>query len=183
MGLSITGGFFKGHKLWTDKHSTKVRPTSSKVRQALFNTLATRVAGSAFADLYAGSGSVGLEAYSRGAREVVLVEKDVRSFEGLKANCTLLRERNPDMGVLRTVKSDAAELGAKTDFAGYFDIVFADPPFQDDFSRLWDKVRPLVAEGGCAVLQFPSRIRPLWLAEAHSIREYGESGLAYFHLG
>lgn len=194
MGVIIMGGEYRGRKLATDTRSGVIRPTSGKVREALFSSLGGRVPGSAFVDLYAGSGAVGLEALSRGAREVHLVESHPQSWALLKANCQAVAGGRPEAdaeeaageppeGRLRTVRGDAAAFCRDMAARGSrFDIVFADPPFDrgGDFAALPALFRGLLAEDGTAVIQFPFRTPPEWLPQAGKVRRYGESGLAFF---
>lgn len=179
MSLSLTGGRFNRAALKTPAGANLTRPTSGKVRQALFNILRGRVEDGLFLDLYAGSGAVGLEALSRGARRVTLVERSPAAGRALDANCALLIARGADPASLVRVRRDARafclEKGAEP-----FDVVFADPPFGQDFTGLWDLMRPLVAPGGAGVVQFPARTPPDFVARADRVLEYGESSLAFF---
>ena len=102
------------------------RPTSDRLRETLFNVLATRIEGAQFLDLYAGSGAVGLEALSRGALSVVFVERAAGALKVLRAN----------LGRLGLEEGFRIQPGA---VAGYlrkeiwrpgFDIVFLDPPYE-----------------------------------------------------
>jgi 16S rRNA (guanine966-N2)-methyltransferase len=181
MGVIITGGAYRGRKLETDTRAQVIRPTSGKVREALFSSLGEAVAGSSFVDLYAGSGAVGLEAVSRGAREAHLVESHAQSWTLLKANCAAVLGQGPDAARAVPVRADAAAFCRRMREEGRsFDFVFADPPFDDDFSRLRELVSGLLAPGGTGVIQFPSRHPPAWLDQAAKLKKYGESGLAFF---
>jgi 16S rRNA (guanine(966)-N(2))-methyltransferase RsmD len=181
MGVIIMGGGYRGRKLETDTRAQVIRPTSGKVREALFSSLGEAVQGSTFVDLYAGSGAVGLEALSRGAAEAYLVENHAQSWALLKANCKSILGEGPESRAAVPVRSDAAAFCRRMKEEGRtFDFVFADPPFGDDFSRLKDGVTGLLAVGGTAIIQFPSRNPPVWLHEAAKLRKYGESGLAFF---
>src|SRR5476649_101841 len=93
MSLSLTGGRFKGAVLRTPTGTDLTRPTSGKVRQALFNILQDRIEDSTFVDLYAGSGAVGFEALSRGCGRVVLVENHPAAFKILELNRCLIVSR------------------------------------------------------------------------------------------
>ena len=194
MSLSITGGEFNGSVLRTPTGANLTRPTSGKVRQALFNILNHHVdggvEGSDFLDLFAGSGSVGLEALSRGARKTVLVENHPAAFKVLEANCRLLLSRGADSAAVEWLRQDARSFckneRGKTATAtpdARFDVVFADPPFGQDFSGLPELLRPLLTPGGVAVVQFPTRNPPEWVAslgEGGRVLVYGESSLAVF---
>ena len=165
------------------------RPTSGKVRQALFNILRGRVEDASFIDLFAGSGAVGLEALSRGARRTVLVERHPAAFKVLEANCRLLLSRGADPTSLEWTRQDArayALLGKDVTADQKFDIVFADPPFGQDFSGLPDLLLPLLTPDGIRVIQYPTRNPPEWVAtmgDAGRLHVYGESTLAVFGQG
>src|SRR5205823_4562947 len=102
------------------------RPTSDRVREALFSTLETMtdLRGARFADLYAGSGAVGLEAASRGAAHVLLVESDPRAARTARENVASLRAG----GVARLLPVRVGQALADPPDAPY-DVVFADPPY------------------------------------------------------
>src|SRR4051812_8466677 len=106
------------------------RPTSDRLRETLFNILAPRIEGARFLDLYAGSGAVGIEAASRGAERVMLVERDAGALKILRSNLENLGLRG---GVRLEAVSVAAFLKKmrpeNTAFA--FDIVFMDPPYDE----------------------------------------------------
>src|SRR3569832_2330067 len=83
--MRIIAGTLKGRRL-SAPAGLDLRPTSDKVKEALFNILSDRIEGTAFLDLYAGTGSVGMDALSRGARNVVFVENNKRHLQYLKKN-------------------------------------------------------------------------------------------------
>ena len=103
------------------------RPTSDRVREAFFSTLTTMtdIAGARFADLYAGSGAVGLEALSRGASHALLVESDARAARVIRDNIVALRV-GPAARLITGKVSQA--LSGPPD-GGPYDVVFADPPY------------------------------------------------------
>lgn len=121
--IQIIAGKLKGRKLKTP--STGTRPTSAKVREALFNILGP-LDGVRFLDLFAGSGAIGLEAYSRGATEVVLVEKNPQAARLIKENIETTKTRDSvhlkNAEVLKAVR----QLGAEEK---RFEIIFIDPPY------------------------------------------------------
>ena len=157
------------------------RPTSDKVRQALFNILQGRSDESSFLDLYAGSGSVGLEALSRGYQRSVMVEKHPIAFACLEANCLLLEERGAIKRALEWKQLEVGDYCKKAVQNGLtFSTVFADPPFGDDSTGLWNQLCPLISEGGIGIIQFPTRKPPDFTEKASRIHAYGESSLAVF---
>jgi 16S rRNA (guanine966-N2)-methyltransferase len=100
------------------------RPMLDRVREALFSTLGERIAGAAVLDLFAGTGSLALEALSRGARSARLVERDPAALRALRDNVTAL-----DMGERAEVTvGDALSRGAWSE--GPYDVVFVDPPYR-----------------------------------------------------
>lgn len=119
--MRITGGEFGGRNLKVPK-SDLIRPTQDRVREALFNILQFELANADFLDLFAGSGAVGLEALSRGARAVTFVELSRKHLAVLNENLAMLGAR------AEVICSDAYRFIAGYSGAG-FTIVFADPPY------------------------------------------------------
>ncbi len=105
------------------------RPTNDRLRETLFNVLAPRIEGASFLDLYAGSGAVGIEAASRGAARVVLVERAAPALKVLRGNLEKLGLR----GAVRVEAISAAAFLRKAKPEGArsaFDLVFLDPPYE-----------------------------------------------------
>ena len=124
--MRITGGEFGGRNLKVPK-SDAIRPTQDRVREAVFNIIQFEVAGSDFLDLFAGSGAVGLEALSRGAKSVTFVEANRRHLSVLKENLTFLCSTSiSDFASL--VSADAYRWIERYSGPG-FSIGFADPPY------------------------------------------------------
>jgi 16S rRNA (guanine966-N2)-methyltransferase len=104
-----------------------LRPTPDRVRETLFNWLGQDLSGLACLDLFAGSGALGFEAASRGARPVVLVEWDRRVTESLQACARALQTDGPEGGAVEVVRADALEF-LQYDRRSY-DVIFVDPPY------------------------------------------------------
>ncbi|AGL20421.1 16S rRNA (guanine(966)-N(2))-methyltransferase RsmD [Actinoplanes sp. N902-109] len=167
----------------------KTRPTSDRVREALFSALDTMVDlnGARFADLYAGSGAVGLEALSRGAAYALLVESDVRAARAIRDNIVTLRVG----GAARLITGKVAQLLAQPPEGGPYDVVFADPPYAVSDAEIDQVQVALVTNGwlaGDAVVTFERSSRtsvrgePLsWVdgLTAERSRRYGETTLWY----
>jgi len=102
------------------------RPTSDRLRETLFNVLAPRIAGAVFLDLYAGSGAVGIEALSRGARETIFVEQAEPSLRAIRGNLASLGIRGGYALEPRAVGTALGRLAEQGRSAG---IVFLDPPY------------------------------------------------------
>lgn len=127
--LRLTGGQFGGRKLHspTDSgpHAGKTRPTQAKLRQALFNTLQFEVGDARVLDLFAGAGTLGFEALSRGASSVVFIE-------AAKPVCKLIERNASELGVrdqVRVINEKVEKSGAVLEGSGPFDLVLADPPY------------------------------------------------------
>jgi 16S rRNA (guanine966-N2)-methyltransferase len=118
--MRITGGILKSREITLSKKAGKLRPTTDKVRSALFSSLGD-IEGKAFLDLFAGTGAVGIEALSRGAGSAVFFDTDIKSLE---QNIRLI----PAGTEFQIVKVDAAQAG-KLLAGKLFDIVYIDPPY------------------------------------------------------
>ncbi len=124
--IRIIGGQWRGRKLQVpDKQG--LRPTPNRVRETLFNWLASHLPGSYCLDLFAGSGALGIEAASRGAKQVVLVEQERDIVQSLKHQTKTFADANN----LEIICADALKFLQQTP-ATRFDIVFLDPPFERD---------------------------------------------------
>lgn len=126
--MRVVAGELGGRKLISPE-GTATRPTTDRVREAIFNALGSLgvLEGAVVADLFAGSGAIGIEAISRGAEHCTFVERDRNAIRVLEDNLDAL-----DLGPRsRVMRSDASSVAAALDV----DIVFADPPY--DFSG-WD---------------------------------------------
>ena len=124
--LRIIGGEWRSRKLkFADVPG--LRPTPDRVRETLFNWLQMQVPGSRCLDLFAGSGALGLEALSRGAREVVMVEKHPAAVQALRDNLALLGAKNALL-----VHDDALRYVGRGKEQEGFDLIFLDPPFRQN---------------------------------------------------
>lgn len=139
--MRVIGGEFRSRRLKTPP-GTVVRPTPDRLREALFNILSPRIEGSVFLDAYAGCGSVGIEALSRGARRAIFIEKSRPALKCLEENIRML-----SIGDRCEVKAgSAAPLITSFDA----DFVFLDPPYPREqeyelcLNRLGQTPRPLV---------------------------------------
>lgn len=181
----IIGGVAGGRRLQTPS-GDQTRPTSDRVREALFSSLeswAGSFAGLRVLDLYAGSGALGLEAWSRGAAAVTLVESDRRTAALVAANARALGCRVADV----VATSVAAALSRPP--AAPVDLVLADPPYPLGEEAVAADLTALVEHGwlapGALVVVERSRRspEPAWPAglKAGRQRRYGETTLWYGH--
>lgn len=120
--LRIIGGTLRSRRIRFEGMEG-LRPTPDRVRETLFNWLAPVIRGARCLDLFAGSGAIGFEAFSRGAARVILVENHPRAFRNLEDNVAQLGA-GP---IVRLVRDSAWDFLARD--AGPYDIVFLDPPF------------------------------------------------------
>ncbi|HXV62119.1 MAG TPA: 16S rRNA (guanine(966)-N(2))-methyltransferase RsmD [Vicinamibacteria bacterium] len=121
--MRIGSGALRGRKL-VAPHGTKTRPTSGRLKKSLFDVLASRLEGARVLDLYAGAGSLGIEALSRGAAHAVLVERRRAAAEAIRRNIE-------ELGLLdraEVIRKDV--LSTLSRLSGRFDVVFADPPYR-----------------------------------------------------
>jgi 16S rRNA (guanine(966)-N(2))-methyltransferase RsmD len=178
----IVAGTHRGRRLLVPA-GRDTRPTSDRVREALFSTLDTLVDldGARFADLYAGSGAVGLEALSRGAAHVLLVEADPRAARVARDNAAAL-------GAASTVKivADRVERMLRGGPGEPYDVVFADPPYAVADERVTELLTALsggwLAPDAIVVVERATRGAPLaWVEGFTSVtsRRYGETTLWY----
>ena len=125
--MRIISGTYRGFRLKTLK-SGNLRPTSDQLRETLFDVLGSQLEGSTFLDAYAGSGAVGLEALSRGAREVVFIEHHRRAAELIRRNLAAL-EIHDGFHVMSCQVLAGLERLARE--GSHFDFVFVDPPYSE----------------------------------------------------
>lgn len=150
----------------------EVRPTSSKTREALFNILGY-IGGFKVLDLYAGTGSVGFEAISRGASSVAMVDISSKLLQTIKETA----EKWKIAEKIICHRNDVLRFAAQTE--DKYDLIFADPPFSAEYPDLRIFLQKL-NERGFAVFEVPSKNPPAWVSEAKKLRKYGESSLAIF---
>jgi 16S rRNA (guanine(966)-N(2))-methyltransferase RsmD len=151
--LRIVAGKWRGRRLHTVP-GRQVRPTADRVKESLYNVLQGRVEGGRVLDLYAGSGNLGLEALSRGARRAVLVERDAGALAVLRRNVAALAAQDET----DVVHADALRYLASR-HPEPFDLILADPPYDAGVEAvLLGAARgPLLGPGGCFVLQHSRR--------------------------
>lgn len=187
--MRIIAGQAKGRHLVAPAGVT--RPTSDRTREGIFSALESEIgtcAGIAFLDLFGGTGAVGLEALSRGASEVVVVEKDVKAARVCKDNYELLADDvTGKFSVLRM--SVDAYLDTEANKRLQCDVVYLDPPYDFPNATI-EKVLAKIVEkeilkpSAVVIVERPTRSQPFtWpeALEAKKERKYGE-GTVYFAL-
>ena len=171
--IRIVAGELRGRRLAV---APGVRPTTERAREALFSILGESVRGARVLDAAAGSGALGFEALSRGAREIVFVEADRRTAAVLEANAVAVRLSERVRVFVRTVASYL-----RIDRPAGFDVVFFDPPWADpvagELDGLWKALSPggtFVVERGSVENPWPgSPVEPV-------VRRYGTTALHIF---
>jgi 16S rRNA (guanine966-N2)-methyltransferase len=165
--LRIVAGTHGGRRIEAPKGNA-VRPTSDRVREALFSILGERVRGARVLDLFAGTGALGLEALSRGAASAVFVDQDVTAVRANLAALGLTAEvhRREALAYLQ---------GAR----GPFDLVFLDPPYKSapDLGPRLGGTLPVLLAPGALVISESDRRAPLELPplETRDERRYGDT--------
>jgi 16S rRNA (guanine(966)-N(2))-methyltransferase RsmD len=182
--MRVIAGSHRGRRL-SGPEGTALRPTSDKVRQAIFSILGAQVFGGRFLDLYAGTGAVGIEALSRGATSVTFVESDPTAVQLLQKNlraCRLL-----DRVQIR-IEETAAFLDQKDRWDGPYDVLFADPPYAalDEFEVITHAWRPgLLSERAVVMIEQDTRTElPTSIEHASLVRRYvyGDTALYLYGL-
>ena len=128
--MRVIAGEYKGRNLKSPP-SMQVRPTSDRLRETLFNVIAPRIEESRFLDLCAGSGAVGIEALSRGARYVTFIDRSRRSCQLIESNVQLCRIPEEQYEIYQMTAEDYLRQAKEHPW----DIVFFDPPYKDDYSH------------------------------------------------
>lgn len=181
--MRIIAGKSGGIPIKVPKHTT--RPTTDRVRESIFSGLGAVVIDADVLDLFAGSGSLGLESLSRGAKSAVFVDESRQATQIIDANLT--KAGFSEHAKIRTSKVDRflRGLGRET----CFDLIFADPPYAKDESKSellttflnHEKLPRALAEDGLLVLETSSRI-PLPEISSWSVikeKNYGETRITH----
>ncbi|MBP6673068.1 MAG: 16S rRNA (guanine(966)-N(2))-methyltransferase RsmD [Bacteroidetes bacterium] len=178
--MRVIAGKYKNRKLETVQDNS-VRPATDKVKGAIFNVLQSRVywPSARVLDLYAGSGSVGIEALSRGAKNCIFVEKSRNALQFLKSNIASIgadAEANVVYGDV-----DMFIEGTRTKFT----VIFADPPYAlEALKEIPNTIfgKSMLEEDGYLIIEHPSRYEfsPGSLWEVVVLKEYGNTSVSFF---
>lgn len=174
MSIRVCAGIYRSRVLQCP--SRDVRPTTDRVKQAVFSTLPLDLAGTGVLDLFSGCGNLGIEAISRGAAMVTFVDASPQSIRAVQKNISTL-----DAGEhARIIRSEAGSFVRKCEDS--FDVVFMDPPYNKGLaSQLSPQVYKLLKNGGVLVIEHsphePIPVTP-WKA-----RTYGDTAITYLRKG
>ncbi len=185
LSMRVIGGKFRSRRL-KGPGLLRLRPTSDRLRETLFNVLGPAVEDSLFVDLYAGTGAIGIEAASRGAREVIFAEKHA-------ATARLLRQNLISLGLEAGVELIAGDaMDALERLAGRRlvpDFIFIDPPYDraDEYERTLEFIDSshLLAPASRVVVEHSVRAElPDWLERIERARliEQGDAALSFYKL-
>lgn len=171
--MRIVGGQWR-RRLIRFADGEGLRPTPDRVRETLFNWLGQDLSGQSCLDLFAGSGALGLEAASRGAARVVLVERSPRALKALRDNLAQL----PGAEAVELVVGDALKFAAAC--AAPFDVLFADPPYHRDWLAKLEPLLPrLLKPEGALYVEAETGISALG---AWKTVRRGQAGQVHYHL-
>jgi 16S rRNA (guanine966-N2)-methyltransferase len=180
--MRVIGGTYRSRRLIAPR-GLATRPTSDRLRETLFNVLAARVEGAVFVDLYAGSGAVGIEALSRGARMVYFFDQAPPAVAAIRANLAALQISSGFQILPGSVSAALRRLPERSD------IVFMDPPYASlgEYGRtlpaLGERAEELLTVDGIVVAEHN---RKLPLAESYGplqryrVLEQGDAGLSFY---
>jgi 16S rRNA (guanine966-N2)-methyltransferase len=184
--MRVIAGMLKGRRLkapdWTG-----LRPTSDKLRETLFNILAPRIAGAVVVDVYAGTGAVGIEALSRGAKQVVFIEADRRAQALIADNLAHCQVATSYTIIGSDARRALESLDARIP-GGTVDIILLDPPYEASDSEVAEVLAAAgqrLAADGLAVLEHARRKRsPDRAGRLARSREVvsGSSALAFYQI-
>jgi 16S rRNA (guanine966-N2)-methyltransferase len=178
--MRIITGRARGLKLTTPKNYN-VRPTSDRVKESLFSILAGKISESRILDAFAGTGNLGLEAWSRGAEQVVFIDESITSLKLVKTNIAKAHAENE----AKIIKGNALNIIEALYKKGEkFDIVFSDPPYDKGLNeKIYKKLldNPILKSGGTLVLEHSAGENPLeYISADEKIRtqKYGDTGIS-----
>jgi 16S rRNA (guanine(966)-N(2))-methyltransferase RsmD len=179
--MRVIAGSAKGRRLKMVPGST-TRPVMDRVKEALFSIIGQDIVGKVFLDLFAGTGSVGIEALSRGAQQAIFVELDRKAVQTIQDNLAITRLG--DRAIIR--RTDVLQL-LKNPPPGRYDFIYIAPP---QYKQLWlDTLRALdtnpgwIPPGTVVIVQIdPSEAQPVQFThlEADDWRRYGKTALWFF---
>ena len=182
--MRVIAGEYRGRRL--DRiEGMEIRPTSDKVKESLFNILGDAVIDSNFLDLFGGTGGIGIEALSRGAKHVVFIDTSIKSIKVLKGNLDHLNIKD-NVEVFHTDYSTAIVKLYK--YNRQFDIIFIDPPYSVGMAQnALEEINksPILAQSGLIIVEhdlkddMPKRVGKLYL---YRIKEYGNTTLSFYSI-
>jgi 16S rRNA (guanine966-N2)-methyltransferase len=174
--MRITGGAARGIQIKAPKGNA-TRPATDRLREAIFSSLGASIEGCKVADLFAGTGSYGLEALSRGAASSSFFETDHAALTCLRQNVqATARSCNLDTGVAKVVARDVFTLDSNTPS---YDLIFLDPPYDTidgNIQRIFEKaINPIALENARVLVELPGNLEPK-IHDWQILRRIGKAG-------
>lgn len=184
--LKITAGKYKGRSIKTVQ-GKDVRPTTARVRESLFQILGHRLEGANFLDIFGGSGCMGLEALSRGAQFVCVVEKNSTHLALIREAYTTLKITSPEYKLVLADAFQFAKKPALPPNGQPYDLVFIDPPFRlEGIEGLLESLARsnAISADSLILWEYPIHHIPVEIPglECVDTREYGDSGVKFYKL-
>lgn len=186
--MRVIAGIYRSRPLEAPR-GTDTRPTSDRLRETLFNILAPRIDGARFADLFAGSGAVGIEAISRGAEHVWFAEKSPAALTAIRTNLSKLKIAGGFSIEDRTIGKLLAAIAKKQ---LPLDIVFLDPPYDetalytDTLHQLSREHKELLAPGAIVVVEHRKQLdlaERYGALELYRLVKQGDAKLSFYSVG
>jgi 16S rRNA (guanine966-N2)-methyltransferase len=174
--IRVVAGKYKGRKL-AFPISDDLRPTKDMVKEGVFSAVNAAISASIFLDLFAGVGSIGIEALSRGANKVTFVDKSDLAIYYIKEN---LKSLNEDYEIVKSDYLDYLKENANT---FKFDIAYLDPPYKEDTLKIYKEVRDanILKRDSIIILESDKDILGELTKEETNVREY-KYGLTYIYI-
>ncbi|MES2960753.1 MAG: 16S rRNA (guanine(966)-N(2))-methyltransferase RsmD [Pseudomonadota bacterium] len=188
--MRIVAGKFRGKNLTNSDHLKSLRPTTDKNREALFNILSSgkiikeigfEIVDADILDLCCGSGAVGFEALSRGAKSVLFLDNNSTHLNLVKKNSEILKVENS----IKILNADAKKLPKNDKF---FNLIFIDPPYAEDYLAIMKSLEEggWIQKNSLIVVEFQTATKPEDFALENfqflDLRKYGKTSFAFFGL-
>jgi len=176
MNIRIISGKFGGRKIEAPDN-TRTHPMGERIRNAMFNSIGSEVVGTEVLDAFAGTGSIGLEALSRGAKSATFIERDTIAAKILAKNVTTLAAED-QVTIIRTSVLNWIENSNPKQF----DLIFADPPYDDPQFSTGLRLLGLLKPGGLMILSHPggSEVPTKPGVVVVDNRSYGNANLTFY---
>lgn len=183
--MRVISGSRKGQRLATVR-GRRVRPTTDRTRELIFNVVGERVRESSVLDVFAGTGSLGIEALSRGALKAVFVENDSQALKVLFRNLEATAFAERAVVLARPAERALKQLGREK---AQFDLILADPPYRTGWAEqtlATVEALNLLAEGGWLIIEHASEVnlpKQRGSIALHRCRKVGDSTVSFFQHG
>jgi 16S rRNA (guanine966-N2)-methyltransferase len=183
--MQITSGINRGEKILSPV-GIKIRPTSNKVRSAIFNILRFDIAGKNFLDLFAGTGAIGIQAISEGASLSCFVEINYKCISTIKTNLSKLEFNGKSILFKKKVETFLEE---ENELLNKFDFIFMDPPYMYKYQQYFDIILKLIKyskNNSIFIIEHSSNLELKSIVESftfndYKLKNYGDTNLSIFY--